>query len=169
MARAWMGLALAAGVYALDRVTKLWIDAQVSLYETHEVIPGFFNIVHSENRGMAFGLGNDGATWLTRLVLIGVSLIVLGVLAYGVWQGRHGQSNDLWALFLVAGGAAGNLYDRLLRGSVTDFFDVYLGSYHWPTFNVADMAITVGALLLAFHTLRNERRGKPERGKPVTA
>src|SRR3982751_203638 len=154
MPRHWMGLALALGVVALDRVTKLWIQSNVNLYDTHTVIPGFFNIVHGENHGMAFGLGNDGATVFTRLFLIAISLGVLAVLGYAVWKGRRGQSDDIWALFLVVGGALGNLYDRILYGSVTDFLDVYIGAYHWPTFNVADMGASIGAGLLILHAAK---------------
>ena len=161
----WAGLALTIAVVALDRVTKLWIEAKLGVYDTHEVIPGLFSIVHSENRGMAFGLGNDGATWFTRAILIGVSVAVLGALAYGVWHGKRagssGKATEAWALFLVAGGAIGNLYDRILRGSVTDFLDVYVGSYHWPTFNVADSAITIGALILVIQAVRDDRKRKP--------
>jgi signal peptidase II len=161
MPRHWLGLALALGVVVLDRITKLWIQSNVNLYDTHTVIPGFFNIVHGENHGMAFGLGNDGATVFTRLFLIAISLGVLAVLGYAVWKGRRGQNGDSWALFLVVGGAFGNLYDRILYGSVTDFLDVYVGSYHWPTFNIADMGVSIGAVLLILHALKEDRRRKP--------
>jgi signal peptidase II len=164
MQKHWAGLALTLAVVALDRVTKLWVDAKLNLYDTIPVLPGLFNIVHSENRGMAFGIGNDGATWYTRLILIGVSLAVLGALAYGVWQGKRASQQspskalESWALFLVAGGAIGNLYDRIVRGSVTDFLDIYVGTYHWPTFNISDCAITVGALVLVALALLGERK-----------
>jgi signal peptidase II len=162
MPRHWAGLALTLAVVALDRATKLWVDANLQPYASLEIIPGFFNLVHSENRGMAFGIGNDGATWYTRLILIGLSVAVLGALAYGVWNGKRAatatKATEAWALFLVAGGAIGNLYDRVVRGSVTDFLDVYVGTYHWPTFNVADCAITVGALILVAVALIGERK-----------
>lgn len=168
MRRHWLGLALTAAVFLLDRVTKLWIEAQVDFYQTISVIPGFFAIVHSENRGMAFGLGNDGASAFTRLVLILVSLGVLGALAYFSWNSlRRGvaMTPDAWAMYLVAGGALGNLYDRVARGSVTDFLDVYLGDYHWPTFNIADCAITIGALVLIGQALRGERNEKARKAQ----
>lgn len=165
MQRHWLGLALTAVVFLLDRVSKLWIEAKVGLYETIDVIPGFFAIVHSENRGMAFGLGNEGATPFTRALLIVVSLGVLGALAYFSWNSLKRatpMTADAWALYLVAGGALGNLYDRILSGAVTDFLDVALGSYHWPTFNVADCAITVGALALIVQAVRGERSQKAQ-------
>ena len=110
------------GAVALDRATKLWVDANIQDFATIEIIPGFLNLVHSENRGMAFGIGNDGATWYTRLILIGLSVAVLGALGYGVWNGKRAatatKATEAWALFLVAGGAIGNLYDRVVRGSI---------------------------------------------------
>ena len=151
----WTGIAVSAAAIVVDRLTKLWIEASLSLYDTIEVIPGLFNIVHSENRGMAFGIGNEGATPLTRLLLIGISIVVLGVLAWGYRTARH--SSEALPLFLVAGGAVGNLYDRIVHGRVTDFLDVFVGEYHWPTFNVADMAITIGALWIALHALRDKQ------------
>jgi signal peptidase II len=164
MPRHWAGLALTLGVVVIDRLTKLWIEAKVNLYDTVAVIPGLFNIVHSENRGMAFGIGNDGATWFTRLLLIGLSVAVLGALGYGVWYSKRADAGsptkaaETWALFLVAGGAVGNLYDRVVRGSVTDFLDFYYGEYHFATFNIADSAITLGALILVALALMGERK-----------
>lgn len=161
MQKQWLGLALTAVVVLLDRVSKLWIEANVDFTRTIDVIPGLFAIIHSENRGMAFGLGNEGATPLTRMVLIAVSVGVLGALAYSFWSSLKKPSAmtlDAWALYLVAGGALGNLYDRAIRGSVTDFLDVYVGTYHWPTFNIADCAITVGALVLIAGALRPQRK-----------
>jgi signal peptidase II len=142
-----LAVAIALGVLIADRATKLWIQANFTLYDTRVVIPGLLDIVHSENPGMAFGLlaGHD-SPW-RGFVLVGVSLAILVVLARLLWHsaGRRQQA----ALALVMGGATGNLYDRVARGAVTDFIDVHVGVYHWPTFNVADSAITAGALLLA--------------------
>ena len=155
----WTGIAIAAAVLALDRLTKVWVEARVGVYDTIVVAPGLFNIVHSENRGMAFGIGNDGATPFTRIVLIAVSLVILGVLAWGFRSARHtAHPSDALALFVVASGALGNLYDRIVYGQVTDFLDVYVGTHHWPTFNVADSAITVGAIWIALNALRERQR-----------
>ena len=149
---------LAGLVIVLDRVTKLWIERSVGLWDRHTVIPGFFDIVHTQNRGMAFGLFADGDSRLRSVLLIGVALVVLVIVASLIWRMPRefvpdGRTARL-SLGLVLGGAVGNLWDRIFRGSVTDFLDFHAGGYHWPAFNVADSAITVGAALLAFGLLR---------------
>jgi signal peptidase II len=163
----WLpSIALVAAVWLADRASKLWIQAQVGLYDTIEIVPGLFNIVHSENRGMAFGLGNEGATVWSRALLIVVSLAVLGFLAYSI----RNNTADRWAMLLVAAGALGNLYDRVLAGQVTDFLDLYWGTYHWATFNVADMAVTLGAVWIGWNALHEGRKqGKKESNSAVVA
>lgn len=152
MDRRIISFALAAGVILLDRLTKIWIQTSLPLGETIPVIPDFFDIVHVENRGMAFGLfsGGDGA-W-RPVLLVGLASVVLLFVAGMIWrlpeELRKGQRFAYLSLGLILGGAAGNLYDRAVARSVTDFLDVYVGPYHWPAFNVADSAITVGAILL---------------------
>jgi len=156
--------ALAAAIVLLDRITKLWIQATVSLYDAHPVIPGFFDIVHTENRGMAFGLFSDGESSLRSVLLVGVALVVLVFVSAMLWrlpsQPVHGRRLTGVALALVLGGAVGNVYDRLFRGSVTDFLDIYVGEVHWPAFNVADSAITIGAGLLALSLFADKGRVK---------
>ena len=150
-------------VLALDRVTKLWIERNLSAVDTWVIIPGLFNIIHAENRGMAFSLLADASPAWRAFLLIGVSLAVVGFLAVLLWREGSARKNlrERAALSLVVGGAIGNLYDRITRGSVTDFLDVYIGEYHWPTFNVADSAITVGAALLVLDFWLH-RRGKAQ-------
>jgi len=143
-------------LFAADRVTKIWIDRNIGAFDTWTVIPGFFNIIHAENRGMAFSLMADWSSAWRSVFHIGVSAAVLLMVAVMLWQAQTRLQRG--ALALVLGGAAGNLYDRVARGSVTDFLDFYAGGYHWPTFNIADSAITVGALLLVFELLSS--RGK---------
>jgi signal peptidase II len=162
MPRPLAPLALTAAVIFIDRLTKLWIVRNVSQWDTLVVIPGFFNIIHAENEGMAFSLLADADPAWRGTVLIGVSLIVLGLIGFLYWQSLTRRSGapeieSPWPLALLSGGAIGNLYDRIFRGSVTDFLDLYLGSAHWPTFNIADSAITVGACLLALDLLRARR------------
>jgi signal peptidase II len=137
---------LSAALFVVDRLSKVWIDRNIGAFDTWAIIPGFFNIIHAENRGMAFSLMADWTSAWRGLFLIGVSSAVLIFVVVMLWQAKTLLQRS--ALTLVLGGAAGNLYDRVVRGSVTDFLDVYVGDYHWPTFNVADSAITVGALLL---------------------
>ena len=144
-----LGPAIVPAVFALDRATKIWIERTLDLWSSRTVIPGFFDLVHSQNRGMAFGLLNDGANDFTRWLLIAASLAVVAFLIHSTARSwRDPGSAPPLPLFLVLAGALGNLYDRALRGYVTDFADFYVGSWHWPAFNVADAAITVGALWL---------------------
>ena len=150
-------------VFALDRVTKLVIEKYVSQYDTYRVIPGLFQIVHTRNKGIAFGIFNDGASESTSVVLILSSLAILGFIAAILWQSARLVEKEHWTmrlgLALILGGALGNVWDRILRGSVTDFLDFYWRDAHFPVFNVADSAITVGAGLL----LLNLWIGKPGR------
>jgi signal peptidase II len=131
-----------------DRASKLWITSSLSSYDAWVVIPGFLNIVHSENPGMAFGFLSDHESPWRSFLLVGVSLAILIVLLRLLLHTPVTARRQILAIALVIGGACGNLFDRIVRGSVTDFIDVHLGVYHWPTFNLADSAITVGALVL---------------------
>lgn len=141
------GLLLAAAIVVLDQLSKAWIVATFPYGSEREVIPGLFSLVHTRNRGIAFGLLNSSGP----VVQIGLLVVVTGVVAYlarHVW--RSGQDGPAaFGLSLVLGGAVGNLIDRLLRGEVVDFLDVYVTAggleRHWPAFNVADASISVGA------------------------
>lgn len=144
-------LAASLTILAADRASKIWIDRNVSAWDIHAVIPGFLNIIHAENPGMAFSLLANAPEFVRRLVLVGVAGLVLVLVAVMFW--RATVALERWALALVLGGAVGNLWDRLARGTVTDFVDVYYGDWHWATFNVADAAITTGAILLALHMM----------------
>jgi signal peptidase II len=145
-------LAIAGAVYALDRVTKLWIEANVPLFGSFNVIPGFFDIVHTKNPGAAFGMFADSSHPLRTFMLVGVSLAVLVFIAYSLLRpGKSGVATTkttIMGLTLVLGGALGNVYDRVMFGEVTDFLEFYSGSWRFAAFNVADSAITVGAGLL---------------------
>jgi signal peptidase II len=153
----------AIAVFALDRLTKWLIETHVSFTDTYRVLPGFFDIVHSQNRGVAFGLFNDGASnWSTGLLSLFALAAVL-VIAALLWNGgrpHHLQQARLSqaGLSLILGGAAGNLVDRIVWGRVTDFLELYVGDYHWPTFNVADSAIVIGSGLLLIDLLRTKRQ-----------
>ena len=140
---------IAAVVILLDRLTKGMIKTHISAYDTLTVIPGLFNIVHTENPGIAFGmLSNATGAW-RNVVLIGFSAAVL--IAISVMLLRPGTQHDSilrTALAFILGGAFGNLYDRIVNGTVTDFVEVHAGQHFFPAFNVADSAITVGACLL---------------------
>ena len=139
---------LAGLVLLLDQATKAVIVAQFSMFTVVPVIPGFFRLVRAENTGMAFGLFSDSSSPLAFWLLTLVSAAVLGVVAFLLWKDR--TTSSLWGvgLAVILGGAAGNVVDRLARGKVIDFLDFYVGSHHWPAFNVADSAIVIGAALL---------------------
>jgi len=148
----------AAAVFALDRFTKWIIESRVSFLDTYTVIPGFFDIVHSQNRGVAFGIFNDGVSaWRTPLLLL-FSLAAVLVVAVILWNAERLDRLSLAAFSLILGGAAGNVFDRVLWGRVTDFLEFYVGDYHWPTFNMADSAIVIGSGLLLLELLRPKRQ-----------
>jgi signal peptidase II len=141
---------IAAAVVLLDRFTKDLIKSRFSLWDSLSVVPGFFNIVHTENPGIAFGLLADTSNPWRDVLLIGFSIAVLVVISAVLLQPRPGAQN--WVLrlglALVLGGAFGNLYDRIVHKTVTDFVEVHWDKYFFPAFNVADSAITVGACFL---------------------
>lgn len=144
-----------------DQLSKYFIVVNLPLYEGREVIPGLFNLVHVTNKGAAFSLFASVESPLRHYFFVSInSLAVIG-LTIAAW--KIGLDRRLYRLSfaLVGGGALGNLIDRLRHGAVTDFLDFYLGSYHWPAFNVADSAICVGVglmLLANVLDIRNEKR-----------
>ncbi len=158
----FVAFGLSAAVVLLDRLTKLWVESAVGRYETIPVIPGFFDIIYTRNRGIAFGLFADSGGYLRSVLLVGVAVAVLGAVAVLIWRlPRNPTPSHRWfpfALGLIFGGAAGNLYDRIVHGSVTDFLDVYVGDWHWPAFNIADSAITIGAVLLLMESVLRPRQ-----------
>jgi signal peptidase II len=140
-----------AAVILLDRISKAYIRVRVPEWDVIPVIPGFFNIDHTENTGAAFGMFAQSASQWRPLLLIGISVVVMAIIAPMLW--RAAKSGGVTALMqtglaFVFGGAAGNLWDRLFRGSVTDFLQFFFGSYEFPSFNAADSSIFVGACLL---------------------
>ena len=149
---------IATAVFALDRLTKWLIETRFSFTDTYRVIPGFFDIVRSENRGVAFGIFNDSSSELRTIVLIVLALAAVLAVGFALRKARRMDPASLWALSLILGGAAGNVFDRIVRGRVTDFLELYIRDYHWPTFNVADSAIVIASGLLVIDLLRPKRR-----------
>jgi len=149
-------LTIAAVVLALDQATKAWVLQNLPGAPPLTVIPGFFDLVFSRNTGGVFGLGAGAPSLGRRVFFVGTTAIALGVIV--VFLRRWGHESRLLtvALSLVAGGAIGNLIDRLRFGSVVDFIDWYWRSHHWYTFNIADSAISTGAVLLIAHSLLPE-------------
>ena len=148
----------AAAVFALDQATKRFIDHHVSDFDTFRVIPGFFDIIRSENRGVAFGLFNDSTSEWRTTALVVASLAAVILISIMLWRPERMDRLSLAGLALILGGAAGNLFDRLVWGHVTDFLLFYIGSYQWPAFNAADSAIVIGSALLVIDLLRAKRQ-----------
>jgi len=144
----------AAAVLALDRLSKWVVERTLSAFDTVRVIPGLFNIVRSENRGMAFGILNDATGEWRTLLLVGLSAAAVVYISWMLWKDRSLERASFWGLSLILGGATGNVLDRAIWGRVTDFLDFYVSEYHWHTFNVADSAIVIGSGLLLLDLLR---------------
>ena len=151
-------VAIIAAVVIVDRISKLYIQHNFAPWDMKPVITGFFNIVHAENPGAAFGFLSESTGGLRRLFLVGVSLAVMAIIGTMLFRRDAKRSTLLEiALALVFGGAAGNMWDRLFRGTVTDFLQFFFGSYEFPSFNAADSAITIGACLLLFDLWKNRK------------
>jgi signal peptidase II len=154
----WLTLA----VVLLDRATKAWFESQTAEGWRHEVIHHFLYLVHASNPGIAFSFFADSTSPWTRIILIAGSVVVIGVLAWLLVAGHSGSRLTAAGLALLLGGATGNLTDRILHGAVTDFFEVWFGTYHYPAFNVADFAITIGAALLILDVLFGPKQAGKE-------
>lgn len=149
----WIGAGCAAGALALDLATKAWaISLAPKLVSGIEVLP-VFNLVLVFNRGVSFGLLSSGNPFAPYL-LVALGLLIVGFL--GTWLWRTESRLEGVALGTVIGGAVANIVDRARDGAVTDFLGFHLGGYHWPAFNLADVAIVGGALLLVLASLPSE-------------
>ena len=155
----WLWLTLA--VVLFDRASKAWFEARTVEGWRQEVIHNFIYLVHSRNPGIAFGVLADSASTLMRAILITGSLAVIAVLAWLLVSGKIASAMGNAGLALLLGGAAGNVSDRIFHGAVTDFFELWFGTYHYPAFNVADSAITIGAVLILLDVLFGQRQEAP--------
>ncbi len=139
---------LAGVLSALDQLTKCLLVNAIPLNTGIPIIPGLLNLVHVHNTGGAFSiLAGPGHPW-RRHVFVGLTIVVVAAIAFAYVKAGK---NDNWtriAYICIAGGATGNLIDRIRLGEVIDFLDVYVGNWHWPAFNVADAAISTGAVML---------------------
>jgi signal peptidase II len=144
---------VSGGLFALDLVSKRIVQRELDFRESLGVIGEVVRFTYIVNEGAAFGLYLGDASKTIFLVLSSLAaVLVLGVYLYGADEGWLKR----FALALILGGALGNIHDRIAYGSVIDFIDIGIGSYRWPIFNVADMAVTVGAILLGLAYLRRE-------------
>jgi len=132
----------------LDRLSKAVVEAKTVEGWRHELIHNFIYLVHSKNPGIAFSIFADSNSDWVRCALMAGSLVVIAILAWYLVAAKGVSSRSAAGLALLLGGATGNLTDRIIHGAVTDFFEVLFGSYRYPAFNVADSAITIGAILI---------------------
>ena len=132
----------------LDRLSKAVVEAKTVEGWRHELIHNFIYLVHSKNPGIAFSIFADSNSNWVRYALMAGSLVVIAILAWYLVAAKGVSSRSAAGLALLLGGATGNLTDRIIHGAVTDFFEVLFGSYRYPAFNVADSAITIGAILI---------------------
>jgi signal peptidase II len=155
----WSWLTASGGVVVLDQLSK-WVVQQALVYgQSIEILP-FFNLVLVYNPGAAFSFLSSASGW-QRELFVAIGVAACGIIVYLLR--RHAA--DPWfcfALSLILGGALGNLIDRVRLGAVVDFLDVHAAGYHWPAFNLADSAITCGAALLIWDSLRRPRAHKPQ-------
>lgn len=163
-----MGYLLAAfGIYMLDQVTKAWAAKTLRYGQDRTIIEGFFDFIYTENRGIAFGqlqgTGSPGRWFFVTLATAAAALVF-----YYFLRTPRNDDRVLGSCALLLAGILGNLTDRLRFGYVIDFIALHAGSYHWPTFNVADASITIGALLLAYDLIFQSKQQTAD-GKQQTA
>lgn len=155
---ALLALAVATMVVLCDQATKRIVAGTMGLHETIEVLPGFLNITYVRNRGATFGIFSQHGQGITQYLLILTSLAAICFLVW-IWvKERPSSIKDTGPLGLILGGAVGNLFDRVREGEVVDFLDFHLGPYHWPAFNLADSAVTVGIFLFVLRLIRVPRK-----------
>jgi signal peptidase II len=165
----WLWLTLV--VVFLDRATKAWIESRPADYFPHQIVPNFIAIIFSRNPGIAFSFFADASPGTTRYLLVLGSVLIIGVIAWLLVASRHLGTCSAAGLALLLAGATGNVTDRIVHGAVTDFLQVWLPflPWHifnpWPTFNVADSAVTIGAMLIVIDVIfRQGSTDKSRRG-----
>jgi signal peptidase II len=152
----WIWITL--GVFAADRATKYAIEAMTPLGYRRTYIPNFFAIVHTSNPGIAFGFFSDSPSRWINLTLSVATLLVCILLAWLLFAGHAGSAPGRTGVALILGGALGNLFDRLIHSGVTDFIYFRFRGYEWPSFNLADSAITIGAILIGIQLVFMRKR-----------
>ncbi len=150
-------LCAAAALYMADQASKAWVVQRLKGGEVIRVVDGLLHFSYAENPGIAFGQLQEGGEFGRWMLAVLAGLAVLGLLFY-FFRTRRTDDRLLGALALLLAGVAGNLTDRVRLGHVIDFVDVFIGSYQWPTFNVADAAICTGAALLALDLILEGRK-----------
>jgi len=143
----------ALAVVIIDQLSKIAIAGSIRYYESVPIIDGFLNLVHIRNRGMAFGLMNRPDGQLSLYFFVAVTLVVIILLILWFNSLKGGSRRLTFGLSLIIGGAIGNLIDRLRFKEVVDFIDFFIGKYHWPAFNIADSAISVGVFWIVINVI----------------
>lgn len=151
----WLGLSFS--VLAADQATKFAVEHATDSGWSRALIPGLLGLVHTRNRGIAFGMFADSSSPWMQMLLIVFSLSAAGVMGWLLLTGRAGGQRSHAGLALILGGAVGNVLDRMMQGSVVDFILVHFRSFHWPAFNLADSAIVAGAGLVLLDLLAGRR------------
>ncbi|MGM0678198.1 signal peptidase II [Ectothiorhodospira marina] len=151
----WLWLSF--GVIILDQVTKRIAEYQLVQFAPMEILP-FLNLALVYNQGAAFSFLSDAGGW-QRWFFTTLAVVVSGVIIWWLRQLKRDETSTAVSLALILGGAIGNVIDRVWHGHVIDFFDLHYAGYHWPTFNIADSAITVGAVILIITSLIPAPRG----------
>lgn len=149
-------LAIAGGVFLIDQTTKAWATRELRFGDDRPVISGFLNLAYAQNTGVAFSMLDDHGD-LGRWGLSVVAFVAATLVLYFFWRTPRTDDRILGALALLLAGIAGNVSDRMRLGFVVDFIDVQFGSWHYPTFNVADSAICIGAVMLILDTFLSKR------------
>lgn len=145
--------AIAGSIVILDQAAKAVVLRHLPLYHSIPVIPGVFNLTHIHNPGGAFGFMSQQSSYVRNLLFLFISSLAICFIFY--FYKSTPKTHPLLAtgFALILGGAVGNLIDRLRFGKVVDFLDFYVGNYHWPAFNVADSAISIGVGIFLIHLL----------------
>ena len=146
----WLLLSLV--VIVLDQLSKYWVDHAMQLYQSIELLPGL-QLTYVRNTGAAFGFLSQAGGW-QRWFFIGLGISASGLIGWWLYRLERCRQIEAMSWALVLGGALGNVIDRVLYGYVIDFLDVYYQDWHWPAFNVADSAISLGVVLLLIDSLR---------------
>ena len=146
-------------VVLLDQATKAGIISKMLLHDSSIIIKGLLNLTYVRNPGAAFGFLSHASPVFRSAFFILTTVSAIGLIFYYVAVSKEDETCLVFALSLILGGAVGNLIDRVRFGEVVDFIDVYWKTYHWPAFNVADAAISLGACIMIFEMLRRKKKG----------
>jgi len=155
----YIKLAVIAGLVVFcDQITKAVILHRLPLYQSIAVLPGMFNLTHIQNPGGAFGfLANFSPQWRYSIFIVGASLAT-GLVLYFYLDTPKSKPMLASGLAMIFGGAIGNMIDRIRYGKVVDFLDFYIKDLHWPAFNIADSAVSIGVVIFIYHLILKRER-----------